>query len=97
MSSARLAAVTMPSGSFRSPRARTRDAIDTETGAFLMRTNGRGKGGLPKFVLIKPNKSVEERGGLFTPYDWDDKNRKFIRAWTLREAIEIGNKRLERM
>jgi hypothetical protein len=73
------------------------DAIDTETGAFLMRTNGRGKGGLPKFVLIKPNKSVEERGGLFTPYDWDDKNRKFIRAWTLREAIEIGNKRLERM
>lgn len=73
------------------------DAIDTETGAFLMRTNGRGKGGLPKFVLIKPNKSVEERGGLFTTYDWDDKNRKFIRAWTLREAIEIGNKRLERM
>ena len=73
------------------------DAIDTETGAFLMRTNGRGKGGLPKFVLIKPNKSVEERGGLITTYDWDDKNRKFIRAWTLREAIEIGNKRLERM
>ena len=35
------------------------DAIDTETGAFLMRTNGRGKGGLPKFVLIKPNKSVK--------------------------------------
>jgi len=66
-------------------------------GAFLMRTNGRGKGGLPRFVLIKPNKSVEERGGLFTTYDWDDKDRKFIRAWTLREAIEIGNKRLERM
>lgn len=73
------------------------DAIDPDTGAFLFQTNGRGKGGLSTFVLIKPNKSVDERGGLFAPYDWDNKDRKFIRAWSLQEAIVIGNARLAKM
>ena len=74
------------------------DAIDTETGAFLFRTNGRGKGGLPTYILIKPNESVAERGGwLSTKYTWESKNRKFIRAWSLTEAITIGDQRLAKM
>jgi hypothetical protein len=74
------------------------NALDPDSGAFLFRTNGRGKGGLPTYVLIKPNKTVAVRGGLFTPYQWDyPTGRKFIRAWTLEEAIEIGNQRLAKM
>ena len=73
-------------------------ALDTDTGAFLSQTSGRGKGGLPKYILILPNKSVAERGGLFASYQWDyPKGRKFIRAWTLREAVEAANIKLARM
>jgi hypothetical protein len=73
-------------------------ALDVESGAFMYRTHGRGKYGLPKYVLILPNKSPEERGGLLERYDWDyPSGRKFIRAWTFDEALSIANERLKKM
>ncbi len=73
-------------------------ALDVESGAFLSRTHGRGKYGLPKYILILPNKTPEERGGLLARYEWDyPKGRKFIRAWTEEEAIESANARLKKM
>lgn len=73
-------------------------ALDMESGAQLSQTHGRTKGGLPKYVLILPNKSVEGRGGHFEYADWDyPGGRKFIRAWTLKEASDIANQKLERM
>lgn len=75
------------------------DAIDTESGAILFRTNGRGKGGLPKYVLIKPRERPTNVAdwSQYRLGDWEGGNRKFIRAWSLDEAIRIGNQRLERM
>lgn len=76
------------------------DAIDPETGATLWQTNGRGKGGLPKYVLIKPRARPlpsTDWSQYRMPSDWEDKDRKFIRAWTVSEAIAIGNERLEKM
>jgi hypothetical protein len=73
-------------------------ALDTETGAFLSQTRGRGKRGLPTYILILPNKTLIQRGGLFAEYDWDyPKDRKFIREWTDEAAIETANKRLRKM
>ena len=70
-----------------------------ETGAMLFPTNGRPKGNnAPRYVLIKPNKSLEERGGLLSRYSWDyPHGRKFVRAWSDSEAIDLANKKLEKM
>lgn len=75
------------------------DAIDTETGAIFFRTNGRGKGGLSTFVLIKPNEkpASETVWAQYCLDEWEYGNRKFIRAWTFTEALDKANKRLERM
>lgn len=75
------------------------DAIDTESGATLQRTNGRGKGGLPKYVLIRPNEPPAPNTDWmkYRLGHWEDRNRKFIRAWSLVEAIAIGNERLAKM
>ena len=52
----------------------------------------------PRYVLILPNKSVEERGGLFFNSDWNyPTGRKFLRAWSTAEAIEIANVKLAKM
>lgn len=72
-------------------------AICLETGAHLSRSRGRTSKA-PKYTLILPNKSIEERGGIFANYDWDyPTGRKFVRAWSDEEAIELANKKLERM
>lgn len=72
-------------------------AIDIESGAQLSMSHGRTSKA-PKYILVLPNKSVEERGGLFANYDWDyPKDRKFLRAWTVKEAIEIANVKLAKM
>lgn len=74
-------------------------AICPESGAFMARTSGNPQtGNAPKYVLILPNKSVKERGGLLTDYEWDyPHGRKFIRAWTVDDAIEIANDKLAKM
>jgi len=72
-----------------------KDAICPETGAFLAGSNGRTRSGIRHYVLILPNESVEERGGLFAPYTWEHRSR--ISAWTLAEAIEISNQRLPKL
>lgn len=74
-------------------------AICLETGAHLSRSQGRPKwNSAPKYILILPNKSIEERGGLFARYIWDyPAGRKFIRAWSDTEAIEEANRKLEKM
>lgn len=72
-------------------------AVDPVTGAHLSRLNGRTRKA-PRYVLILPNKSVEERGGLFGPYEWDyPQGRKFVRAWTVQEAIEQADAKLIKM
>lgn len=71
------------------------DAVDFEHGAFLSKTAGRGKGGLPKYVLIvkEANAGAANVSALMrTGFEWD--YRSFVRAWSLREAIEIANQRL---
>lgn len=75
------------------------DAIDTESGATLQRTNGRGKGGLPKYVLILPNEkpATDTDWAKYRHGSWEYSNRKFIRAWTFAEALEIANSRLAKM
>jgi hypothetical protein len=72
-------------------------ALDTESGAFLSQTKGRGKNGLLKFVLILPSRTPTERGGLFESYTWNQQDRKFIRAWSEAEAVEIANSKLKKM
>ena len=75
------------------------DAIDTESGAIFFRTNGRGKGGLPKYILILPNEKPAP-DTVWTQYrhgSWEYSNRKFIRAWTFQEALEIANQKLSKL
>lgn len=73
-------------------------ALDPESGAFLYQTRGRGKGGLPSYILILPNRTPQERGGLTTRYEFDyPQGRKFIREWTEQEAIETANQKLAKM
>lgn len=72
-------------------------AIDTESGAMLFASHGRSSKA-PKYVLVLPNKSIEERGGLFARYDWDyPKGRKFVRSWGTDTAIELANVKLAKM
>jgi len=72
-------------------------AVDPITGAHLSCSYGRTSKA-PKYILILPNKSVEERGGLFGPYEWDyPHGRKFVRAWTDQEAIALADAKLIRM
>lgn len=72
-------------------------AIDPESGAQLSVSHGRTSKA-PKYILILPNRSVEARGGLFASYDWDyPRGRKVLRAWTVKEAIEIANVKLAKM
>jgi len=72
------------------------DAIDPDSGAHLSASNGRTSRA-PKYILILPNKPVQERG-LFGPSDWDyPHGRKFVRAWSLKDAIELANEKLRKM
>ena len=72
-------------------------AVDPISGAHLSCSYGRTSKA-PKYILILPNKSVEERGGLFAPYDWDyPQGRKFVRAWTEQEAIAEADTKLIKM
>lgn len=73
-------------------------AIDPESGAFLHATDGRTSKA-PKYILILPNKSVDERGGLLsTDMDFDyPSGRKIVRAWDAGEAIEAANVKLQKM
>lgn len=75
------------------------DAIDPESGATLQRTNGRGKGGLPKYILILPNDkpAPDTDWAKYRMGEWEDSNRKFIRAWTWQEALEQANTKLAKM
>lgn len=71
--------------------------ICTETGAFLRRSNGSSAAGV-RFLLILPNKSPADRGGLLKPYEWSyPHGRKFISAWSDDEAIDLANKKLAKM
>jgi len=72
------------------------DAIDPDSGAHLSSSHGRSSRA-PKYILILPNKPVQERG-LFGPSDWDyPQGRKFVRAWSLKDAIEAANVKLAKM
>lgn len=66
-----------------------------ETNHGIILANGRTRSGIRRYVLILPNKSIEERGGMFAAYEWEHRSR--ISAWTLAEAIEIGNQRLPKL
>lgn len=74
-------------------------ALDPKSGAFLSMSRGRTKSGQgTRYVLVLPNKTVEERGGLFTHYEWEyPAGRKFITAYSGEEAIKKANKLLHKM
>jgi hypothetical protein len=72
-------------------------AIDLESGARLCKSHGRTSKA-PKYILVLPNKSIEERGGLFAHYEWDyPHGRKFVRSWGTSTAIELANVKLAKM
>jgi len=70
------------------------DAVDVENCAYLKQTAGRGKYGLPKFLLIAPDPKPVQLTDILQAYSYHDVVRSVIRAWSLDEAIEIANKRL---
>lgn len=73
-------------------------AICRETGAFLIASAGRPKtGNRRKYILIVPNETIAERGGLFGDYTWGEKSRKFLRADSDEEAIILANEKLAYM
>lgn len=73
------------------------DAVDPDSGAVLQASHGRSRNA-PRYVLTLPNRTVEQRGGLFTDFEVDyPQGRKFVRAWTLQEAIDAANKKLAKM
>ena len=73
------------------------DAIDTENFAYLHRTAGRGKYGLPKFILVLFTNHPATFEELLQAYSQWESAYSVIRAWSLEEAIEIANKRLPRL
>lgn len=73
-------------------------ALCSDTGAFLSAGNGRSKSeNGHKYVLIVPNETLDERGGFFGDYTWDNPRRKFVRAWSEEEAIAAANKKLSKL
>ena len=73
-------------------------ALCPNTGAFLSASRGRSRSGSGhKYVLIVPNETLDERGGFFGDYTWDNHNRKFVRAWSEDEAIAAANEKLSKI
>lgn len=73
-------------------------AICPETGAQLSASSGRRKAGRPsRWILILPNKTPTERGGLLESYEWDDGERRFITGYTLSEALPKAQVALNKM
>lgn len=71
-------------------------AIDMETGAFLVRSDGRSKSGrAPRFWLFLPVKF--ERQLLFSYRNASADYRAEFRSGSIREAIEIANQKLPRL
>lgn len=69
-------------------------AVCQETGAYLMKSDGRSKWGSgTKYFLILPQVNpgkLFDRGG-------NDYDRKVFKAHSLTEAIETANEKLEKM
>lgn len=70
------------------------DAVDTKNFAYLYRTSGRGKYGLPKYYLLVVINPPETFDLFLEAYTNWDKVFSTIRAWSLNDALEIANKRL---
>lgn len=73
------------------------DAVDVENCVYLKKTAGRGKYGLPKFLLIVPDPKPAQLTDIFQAYSYHDYVRSVIRAWSLDEAIQIANQRLPKL
>jgi len=76
---------------------RSWDAVDVENVVYLKQTAGRGKYGLPKFLLIAPDPKPAQFSDILQAYCYPDFVRSVIRAWSLDEAIEIANQRLPKL
>ena len=73
------------------------DAVDLDNFAYLLQTNGRGKYGLPKFILsvyVEHPETFEDTLKAYADYA---RIYSTIRAWSLDEAIEVANRRLPRL
>jgi hypothetical protein len=68
-------------------------ALCPETGAYMWRSRGRTSQA-PKYGFICPK---VWSGDFFTYPEWDNEDRKFVRAWTDAEAIELANEKLARI
>lgn len=71
-------------------------AFDLEHGARLMRSAGRGKGGLNKYVLLLNGKAYADIHDLYAER-LNFTRRAFIRAWHDAEALELANARLAKL
>ena len=72
-------------------------AVDPDSNAWLTVSHGHTSKA-PKYILTVPNKSAAEDGGLWGPRTWDyPHGRKFLRAWSDTEAIELANAKLTKM
>src|SRR5688572_19816401 len=70
-------------------------AVCQDTGAYLLESHGRSKwGNGTRYFLILPKVNP---GKLFDYGQWENKDRKIFRAFTLAAAIEEANKKLEKM
>jgi hypothetical protein len=69
---------------------------DVETGATLMVLNGRVRtGSLPRYILTVPiSQDLDDRGKLFSRGSWQPETRKFIRAESDTQAVDIAHKRI---
>lgn len=70
-------------------------AVCEETGAYLMRSDGRSRSGTGRrYFLISPK---VKPGKLFDYGKWDYEDRKIFKAHSLAEAIQAANEKLEKM
>ena len=73
------------------------DAVDMENFAYLYQTSGRGKYGLPKFILVLFTEHPDKFEDALKAYLDLSRVSSVIRAWSLEDAIKIADKRLPRL
>jgi hypothetical protein len=72
-------------------------AVDTANCGYLYQTSGRGKYGLPKFILVLVVNPPDRFDEVMEAYTRWERITSVIRAWSLEEAIQIANTRLPRL
>jgi len=75
-------------------------AADLGHAAYLIKSDGRSRGGVLRFTLVVKHRhapALKLRDAYHDFYNPLVDSRAYIRAHSLSDAIEIANKRLEKM